>query len=242
MPNLPNNMRPKKLTKQELLDVLMRIVVSVRANDSFDGSIEYAANTPDDYDVMASFRVGNSEGQGGVVLIGENVEPAPPPSELIPTNALDSVASFEAAEKARIARARELADQARLAKTQREQEQDDELEAILAIMQPAFEHAANCDYHKMVLETNTAKGGYRVYTDTYQAGVERLTLKVIKDDEGFFYRLEAIPQDFEFEGNQPGTDVSHKWMVTTRDRDVFARKIAEYLGKFLAHHGAIAGD
>ena len=192
---------------------------------------------------MASFRVGNSEGQGGSILIGETDQPAPPPpaqAELVPTNALDAVASFEAAEKARIDRAREIADQARIAKAHLAQEQEDELDAILAVMQPAFERAANCDWHKMVLDPETAREGFRVYTDTYQGDVERLKLKVIKDDEGFFYRLDALPKDFEFEGTASGSD--NTWTVTTRDRDVFARKIAEYLGKFLARHGAVAGD
>lgn len=64
------------MSQTDLLAVLDDIRQSVAAGDSFEGSIEYlmpgplGMDTDEDFAVMASYRVGNSMGQGGVVLIG----------------------------------------------------------------------------------------------------------------------------------------------------------------------------
>ena len=45
---------------------------SVERGDSFDGSFEYhSRGVDDDFDVIAVWRVGNSEGQGGCVVCGD---------------------------------------------------------------------------------------------------------------------------------------------------------------------------
>jgi hypothetical protein len=67
-------------TKPELLAILDDIRTSVERNDSFEGGIEYLMPGPGDppearFMVRGSYRVGNSQGQGGVVLVGE-AEPA----------------------------------------------------------------------------------------------------------------------------------------------------------------------
>lgn len=68
-------MKHKPMNQNELVEVLKDILLVVDNNDSFEGSIEYLMpdpNGPDcDFMVRASYRVGNSMGQGGVVLIGE---------------------------------------------------------------------------------------------------------------------------------------------------------------------------
>lgn len=66
MPNQPIN-----LTRAELLDVLDDLRDRVAAGDSLEGSFEYML--PEDgpgYDVRASYRVGNLQGQGGMRIVG----------------------------------------------------------------------------------------------------------------------------------------------------------------------------
>jgi hypothetical protein len=67
-------------TKAELLAILDDIRQCVQVDDSFEGSIEYLMPTdvdPNaDFMVRAAYRVGNSQGQGGMCLIGSNDEPA----------------------------------------------------------------------------------------------------------------------------------------------------------------------
>jgi hypothetical protein len=62
-------------SKDELLEILDDIRAVVAADDSFEGSIEYLMPEPlgleGDFAVRASYRVGNSMGQGGVSLVGE---------------------------------------------------------------------------------------------------------------------------------------------------------------------------
>lgn len=67
-------MTPKKLTSQELAETLRSMAKSIEENDSFEGSIEYSfTSDPGIFEAMGSFRIGNSEGQGGCVLIGDIV-------------------------------------------------------------------------------------------------------------------------------------------------------------------------
>lgn len=70
-------MKPVGMSKDELLAVLDDIRAVVAADDSFEGSIEYLIPLPEqeleaDFAVRASYRTGNSMGQGGVRLIGEH--------------------------------------------------------------------------------------------------------------------------------------------------------------------------
>lgn len=63
----------KKLTTEELVALLRHMADSVEARDSFSGMIEYDCMTdrcqPGEYLVKGAYRVGNSQGQGGMVLI-----------------------------------------------------------------------------------------------------------------------------------------------------------------------------
>lgn len=60
---------------EQLLAVLDDMRARVAAGDSFEGSIEYLMpgpleiDTDKDFAVMASYRIGNLDGQGGVRLI-----------------------------------------------------------------------------------------------------------------------------------------------------------------------------
>lgn len=77
----------KGMFGHELAKTLREMAAAVEAGDSFEGSIEYLMPQPlidswpgpgnhpgltglDEYAVRASYRVGNSMGQGGVVLFG----------------------------------------------------------------------------------------------------------------------------------------------------------------------------
>lgn len=76
-------MMPVYLTKEQLLAVLEEVQALVAADDSFEGSLSYefpwhteigdSADDPDGpgFRVQASYRMGNSMGQGGIRMIGE---------------------------------------------------------------------------------------------------------------------------------------------------------------------------
>jgi hypothetical protein len=68
-------MNPKLLNKQQLLAVLQSITQSVVANDSFEGSLHYTCMVEGcasgEFMVSASWRVGNSLGQGGCNIVGD---------------------------------------------------------------------------------------------------------------------------------------------------------------------------
>ena len=75
-------MKPRNISKDSLLAALRQIIAHVDADDSFEGSIQYAATAErDQFEVMAYYRVGNSEGQGGGVAIGERDEPRNEPAD-----------------------------------------------------------------------------------------------------------------------------------------------------------------
>lgn len=71
----------KAVTQPQLLAVLDDVRSRVAVADSFEGSLVYTL--PDDDDdpkevyarIKAVYRVGNSEGQGGMVMIGVDLEP-----------------------------------------------------------------------------------------------------------------------------------------------------------------------
>lgn len=79
--------KPIPMTTSGLADTLAALAESIRKGDSLEGSFEYLL--PDPYDehdcdttnggcphvmVMASYRVGNLQGQGGMRMIGEWME------------------------------------------------------------------------------------------------------------------------------------------------------------------------
>jgi hypothetical protein len=79
---------PTPMTTDDLADTLSRLADAVRSGDSLEGSFEYLLPGPDDEShgcgdnncrhvmVIAAFRVGNRNGQGGMESIGEYREVA----------------------------------------------------------------------------------------------------------------------------------------------------------------------
>jgi hypothetical protein len=64
------------MSHDALLALLDDVREHVAAGDSFEGSLEYLLPFDDDapprsFDVRASYRVGNLQGQGGMRMIGE---------------------------------------------------------------------------------------------------------------------------------------------------------------------------
>ena len=65
------------MTKDELLAVLDDMRAAVATDDSFEGSLEYlmpeplGIDTSKEFAVMASYRIGNKMGRGGLRLFGE---------------------------------------------------------------------------------------------------------------------------------------------------------------------------
>jgi len=75
-------MCPVLMSQLALLELLDDIRQRVADGDSFEGSLEYLMPGADDapprtFDVRASYRVGNSLGQGGMCMIGEWREVSP---------------------------------------------------------------------------------------------------------------------------------------------------------------------
>ena len=65
-------MNRKILTKDELLYILKGMIFSIERRDSSAGHLEYEwSKKPDEYLVAAAVRTGNSEGQGGTVVVGK---------------------------------------------------------------------------------------------------------------------------------------------------------------------------
>jgi hypothetical protein len=69
-------MKPKQQTKDQLIAALRSMADSIDEGDSFEGSIQYTitgrdVTGQDTFDVLAFWRVGNSMGQGGSIMIGD---------------------------------------------------------------------------------------------------------------------------------------------------------------------------
>jgi hypothetical protein len=78
---------PVYATKEDLLTILADMSALIAADDSFEGSLQYelpwcgwaeaplkpgeADDPPDGFRVQASYRTGNSRGQGALRMIGE---------------------------------------------------------------------------------------------------------------------------------------------------------------------------
>lgn len=62
-----------KLDKTKLLAVIDRMRKAVEEDDSFEGSLSYSAMHEGlergEFEVGAFFRIGNSEGQGGSIIV-----------------------------------------------------------------------------------------------------------------------------------------------------------------------------
>lgn len=68
---------PARMPTAEVVELFETIASSIGAHDSFEGSIQYSASDESGvFEVTGAFRVGNSEGQGGMILVGSH-EPAP---------------------------------------------------------------------------------------------------------------------------------------------------------------------
>lgn len=59
------------MTKDGLLALLQRTIDAVKANDSFEGRIAYTSTSQDTFSVQAAVRVGNSQGQGGMIVVAD---------------------------------------------------------------------------------------------------------------------------------------------------------------------------
>jgi len=68
-------MKPVKMPTEQLVALLMELSERVKAGDSFSGFVKwnYIETGLDPHFVLvtASYRVGNAQGQGGFVFIGE---------------------------------------------------------------------------------------------------------------------------------------------------------------------------
>lgn len=72
------------LEKKQVIEIMERILEGFKSGDTLEGSFEFTCNTmiqPENkkdtreyFEVTASYRVGNLEGQGGLVLIKPSVE------------------------------------------------------------------------------------------------------------------------------------------------------------------------
>jgi hypothetical protein len=62
-----------KMNTKTLVELLADIAKRVEAGDSFEGSLSYTCMQehlgPNEWEVQASYRIGNTEGQGGMRII-----------------------------------------------------------------------------------------------------------------------------------------------------------------------------
>lgn len=75
-----SNLIPEPMTADQFVAVLEDVLDRVRTGDSFEGNLQYLMPIPDDgqpdfpaeiaFLVSGSYRVGNSQGQGGMRMIG----------------------------------------------------------------------------------------------------------------------------------------------------------------------------
>ena len=68
-------MKPVILNRGQLIDVVTDILNGINSGDTLEGSVEFLMNLDGDseprWNVQASYRVGNLNGQGGLRLVGE---------------------------------------------------------------------------------------------------------------------------------------------------------------------------
>lgn len=88
-------MRPMTISHVGLVALLRDIAARVECGDSLEGSLEYGATAnPDEWEIRASFRTDNRNGQGGVRLIGI-LEKQEAEAEAAPNEAPPVTVSFE---------------------------------------------------------------------------------------------------------------------------------------------------
>jgi hypothetical protein len=96
---------PRALPHGALLALLDDITARVRSGDSFEGTITWSIPEdpdadPQSFDVTASYRIGNMQGQGGMRVIGEFRELPPELALLSATAAVrDGLTVVRAAEE-----------------------------------------------------------------------------------------------------------------------------------------------
>lgn len=67
-----------RMTEEQLLGILADIRERLEARDSMEGTISWCwTEEPGVYNVTGTYRVGNSEGQGGCVLLRDAVDDEP---------------------------------------------------------------------------------------------------------------------------------------------------------------------
>jgi hypothetical protein len=72
-----------KISKEEFVSLLERLVESVRGGDSLEGRLQYREVGDGQFEVGCCYRVGNSEGQGGVVPLAPKLAPTPGERKLV---------------------------------------------------------------------------------------------------------------------------------------------------------------
>lgn len=72
-----SNLIPTKMTKDEFLGILKNMIEAITEDDSFEGNFEYSFIGawyddlgPTEVEVRGVYRIGNRDGQGGVIMIG----------------------------------------------------------------------------------------------------------------------------------------------------------------------------
>lgn len=66
-------MKLRSISRTLFAEYLYNMAMAIKSGDSVEGYVEYTFDleTPDNVMVLASCRIGNLEGQGGVLMIGE---------------------------------------------------------------------------------------------------------------------------------------------------------------------------
>ena len=70
---------PDQMTKEQMVGLFQELLIRIEVGDSWEGWIEWLlpdASAPADIvaEVRARYRIGNTEGQGGMRFVGELVE------------------------------------------------------------------------------------------------------------------------------------------------------------------------
>lgn len=76
----PTEMKHQTLSKERFLALLDILRAAIQEDDSFGGSLEYeATDRRHVFEVRAFIRTGNSQGQGGSIVVGETESENHPP-------------------------------------------------------------------------------------------------------------------------------------------------------------------
>lgn len=67
-----------RMPKEKLIELLKRVVRALEEDDSMEGSFGYSWVDRENYEVGAAVRVGNREGQGGMIFIAASPEDETP--------------------------------------------------------------------------------------------------------------------------------------------------------------------